>query len=377
MRKILINALLLHNEFSGMQYSTEFLVDALSKINQTDTLIEVMIADDYAGNITESKNLRLKKIEKVNSNRFKRIYFENFSLPAFFSQGNYHLYHSPACTLPFFSNIPGVVTIHDLVPFKFPHLCQNETVIYYNLVLPRSIARARKIVAVSNTVKNDILNLFPRIDTSKIEVVYHGVDKRFSRVVNVMKLDSVRNRYQLPDKFILFVGNLEPKKNINRIIEAFSDLKAERQIEHKLVIAGKKGWKYATIFELCKTRNLHNDIIFPGYIDENDIPALYSMASAFIFPSLDEGFGLPVLEAMACGCPVIASSQGALPEISGGACPLADPYNVSSIASAILNVLEHTDYRNTIIAKGLKWSEKFYWESSAEKMLQVYNSILT
>ena len=374
MKKILINALLLHKEFSGVQYSIEYLVDALGKINQPDILFEVLISDDYAGNITESKSLRLKKINSISTNRFKRIYFENFSLPRHFSRGNFHLYHSPACTLPFFSNIESIVTIHDLVPLKFPHLTQNKTAIYYNLVLPKSIAKAKKIVAVSNTVKKDILNLFPNTDANKIDVVYHGISKRFSRVSDTIKLDTVQNKYKLPSKFILFVGNLEPKKNINRIIEAYWSLKMDQHIEHKLVIAGRKGWKYASIFDLCKDKNLHDDIIFPGYIDEDDLPALYSLASAFTFPSLDEGFGFPVLEAMACGCPVIVSNQGALPEISGGICPMADAYSVSSIASAILQVLQHEDYRQQVIGKGLHWSNKFTWEACAEKMIHLYSS---
>lgn len=377
MKNILINALLLHKEFSGVQYSIEYLVDALGKINQTDTLFEVLLSDDYAGNITESNSLRLKKINSISTNRFKRIYFENFLLPRHFSRGNFQLYHSPASTLPFFSGIESIVTIHDLVPLKFPHLTQNETAIYYNLVLPRSVAKAQKIVAVSNTVKKDILNIFPGTDANKIEVVYHGINKRFTRVSDTVKINAVQNKYQLPSKFILFVGNLEPKKNINRIIEAFWSLKVHQHIDYKLVIAGRKGWKYDPIFELCKNKKMHDEITFPGYIHEQDLPALYSLASAFTFPSLDEGFGLPVLEAMACGCPVIVSNQGALPEISGGICPMADPYSVSSIASAILNVLQQEDYRELVIQQGLQWSKKFTWEACAEKMLHLYTSTPT
>lgn len=376
MKKILINALLLNNEFAGVQYAIENLLYGLSRTHNTDLYVEVLLSNGYEGNLTEHEFFKLKRIKFNTKNRFARIYFENIMLPTYFKKNDFDLYHSPGYVLPYFANMPSIVTVHDLIALDFPDLCQNETALYYRLCLPNAIEKSVKILTVSNTIKMDILKRFTTIKEDKVEVIYHGIHERFKKTSDLARLESVKVKYKLPSLFFLFVGNLEPKKNINRIIEAFAITKRNSNSKHKLVIAGKKGWKYGPIFKLIQKLELQTDVLFLGYVDENDLPTIYSLAAIFLFPSLYEGFGLPVLEAMACGCPVILSCKGALPEISGNICLQVNPNNPSEIASKIRNLLEDDTLRKSQVQKGIIWSKKFKWKHTAKKTVDLYRSIL-
>lgn len=376
MKKVLINGLLLNKEFAGVQYSIEYLLQELSQLYNPALYIEILLSKAYTGSLSGNKFFRLKTIEFNTQNRFKRIYFENILLPKYFKENNFDLYHSPGHILPYFTSIPCIVTIHDLIALDFPNLCQYETALYYNLFLPKSIEKSIKILAVSNTIKKDIITKFPKIKENKIEVIHHGVHKRFRETTSSSGLESVRTKYDLPSHFLLFVGNLEPKKNINKIIEAFIILKQNPEFNAKLVIVGKKGWKYQSIFELIKKHDIQEDVHFCGYVNEEDLPFIYTLADIFLFPSLYEGFGLPVLEAMACGCPVIVSKLGALPEISGNICPQVNPHNSVEIALTIDNLLQNKGLRNAQIELGLQWSDKFQWKISAKKTMDLYHSVL-
>ncbi|TBO44286.1 glycosyltransferase family 4 protein [Pedobacter kyonggii] len=376
MKNILINGLLLKSEHSGVQYSIEYLVEALSSLESNCHKIEVLLSTKYEGTILESKSLGIKRVDISTFGRYSRIYLENFMLPSYLHKNKFHLYHSPGYVLPLFLKTNSIITIHDLIALDYPDLCQNETAIYYNLLLAKSINSARKIIAVSNTVKKDIINKFPKINEDKIHVIYPGIDSRFSRVTDQIFLDSVIFKLKLPDRFLLFVGNLEPKKNIDAIIKAYDELKKQTLTRHKLVIVGKPGWKYASIFNLVKSRNLQNDVLFLGYIDDAYLPAIYSLADMLIFPSFYEGFGIPVIEAMACGCPVIISNKGALPEISGGICLQVDPFSISEILNAIRILMQDSEQRELISNKGLKWAERYTWQTAADKTFQVYKEAI-
>jgi glycosyltransferase involved in cell wall biosynthesis len=374
--KILVNGLLLTNDFSGVQYSIESLLSAISKDAAKELDIEILVPGNYKGRLASGKNVVVKKMKFATANRFRRISYENFSLPKYFLQNKFDLYHSPSYVLPGFSDIPGVVTIHDLLALDFPQYCQWESTVYFSLFLPASIYRARKIIAVSNTVKDDIMRRFD-IDPEKITVIYHGVEGFFKRVTSVDLLGEVIRKYQLPEKFLLFVGNLEPKKNLVRLIRAFSDLKKNAGIEHKLVIAGKKGWKYLDIYKNIRDSEMEQEVLFTGYVHRDDLPALYSLAELFVFPSLYEGFGLPVLEAMSCGTPVLISNQGALPEIARGIHPQVDPFDEKDIAAKLYLLLTSAELRQNNIQYGSERVKKFSWEESAKRTIDVYRAALS
>ncbi|WP_188937867.1 glycosyltransferase family 4 protein [Puia dinghuensis] len=376
MKNILINGLLLHGTYSGVQYYIEYLIETLSKMDLHDSTLEVLVSQNYNGILRESKYLKINKISLNTSNRLSRIYFENFLLAGYFKRRRFDLFHSPGSILPLFFRMPGMVTIHDLVPLRYPSLCQNETVLYYKLFLPPTIRKASTIITVSDVVRKDIIDRFPDINKEKIVVIYPGLHSRFKKITEAEALEKVKHKYHLPDKFFLFVGNLEPRKNIIGIIQAFAALKKEHCKEFKLVLAGRKAWKYTPIFELTANLGLQHEVLFPGFVDVEDMPVLYSLAKIFLFPSIYEGFGLPVLEAMACECPAIVSDRGALPEISGGICPQVDPFHPSELMLAILAVLRNKEYRASQISRGLRWSHQFTWETAAEKMANIYHSFM-
>lgn len=374
MRNILINALLLNANYSGVQYSIEYFIEALSRLSSKEFKFTVLISKNFKGKLIETSSLTLKRVPFDSSNRVKRVLYENFILPNLLVKGGFDLYHSPGYTLPYFSSIKSIITVHDLIALDFPELCQNETAIYFSAVLSQAIKKSTKIIAVSKKVKEDILQRFPQIGSEKIQVIYNGVHSRFKRVNDFEKLITIKRKYNLPDKYLFFVGNLEPKKNLVRIIEAFCKLKEHNRIEHKLIIAGQKGWKFSSIFKCVESVVWCNDICFLDYVDEDELPSLYSLAEVLVFPSLYEGFGLPVLEAMSCGCPVIVSNKGALPEISGGFCPEVNPYSVRDLALAIIAVIENQDLKNNLVEKGYVWSKSFTWKNTAEKTLELYET---
>jgi glycosyltransferase involved in cell wall biosynthesis len=377
-RKILVNGLLLTDHFSGVQYSIENLLLAVSKDreSQPDIDIEVLVPGRYSGGLTAGDRIAVKALRSDMSSRVKRIAYEHYGLPKYFSENGFDLYHSPAYVLPRFSNIPGIVTIHDLLPLDSPQYCQRESVAYFSLCLSRSVFRARKIIAVSHTVKADIVRKFD-IDPDLVTVVYHGVEPLFKRVVSVERLTEVASKYRLPDKFILFVGNIEPKKNLSRLIRAFSYLKKHTGLEHKLVLAGKKGWKCLDIYKSVRDAGMEGEVLFTGYADRADLPALYSLADVFSFPSLYEGFGLPVLEAMACGTPVLISNRGALPEIAPGLYPQVNPFDEKDIASKLYELLTSAELREKNIRYGYETAKAFTWERSAKGTIDVYREVLS
>ncbi|MEN5086511.1 glycosyltransferase family 1 protein [Sphingobacterium faecium] len=376
MGKILMNGLLLKNKHSGVQYSIENLIAALQRLDLKEHAIEILISEKYEGPLLHSGNVKLKRIQHKLHNRFSRIYYEHIVIPSYLKEKGFDLYHSPSYILPYFSQFKSVVTVHDLIALDFPNLCQNETAAYFKLTLSRSIQKANHIITVSQKVKNDILNRFPDISEEKIQVIYPGLKANFSPVTDLSVRENIKNRYALPDQYFLFVGNLEPKKNITLIIQAFTRLKGIRLCAHKLVIVGQLGWKYDSILNDINQSRFREDIILLGYIDEEHLPALYAMAAIFLFPSLYEGFGIPALEAMACGCPVIISNRGALPEVTGGAAYQIDPYDIDSLISAILLLLDDGSLRANMIQEGLLWSKNFTWQKTAIETFELYQSLL-
>lgn len=372
--KILINALLLNNRFSGVQYSTEHLLRSLASLRSGGHGITALTGAAYRGPLAGDNGLRLDKVSFDTANRPARIMFEHFRLPGYFRRNGFQLYHGTGYILPWTADMPSVLTVHDLIALDYPQYCRPENALYFRMGLPRSIKKADRIIAVSYAVKNDILRRF-NIPPDRIAVVYHGVDPTFKKVTNLFDLNRVRLKYNIPDRYILFVGNLEPKKNLRRLIDAFLHLKKEKAIPHKLLIVGQDGWKNNDVWRKIRTAGRASDIVCTGYVNREDLPAIYSMASLFAFPSLYEGFGMPVLEAMACGVPVLVSNTGALPEVAGNISPLVDPMDVQAIADGIFQLLDDERLRRTNIRYGLDRVRSFTWENTAWQTLEVYNSL--
>lgn len=373
--KILINALLLNDKFSGIGHFTQNLLSTMSKAESGQNKVEVLLSKEYSGALAESGNFKPQKLHFSTASRLKRIYFEQIELNKYLKQNKFDLYHTTNCISSYFSVLPTIITVHDLVALDYPEFCKNSTAAYYRLFLPNSIRKAKKIIAVSNTIKEDIIRKFD-IDPEKIEVIHHGVGEEFTKIQSSGQLKQVIEKYQLPHKFLLFVGNLEPRKNLPNLIDALIELKKHNRFEHKLVIAGENGWKNNSIFEKVKQYGIVDDIIFTGYVDQQDLPSLYSLADLFVFPSFYEGFGLPVLEAMACGTPVLGSNRGALPEIIGTHLPSVNPSDVNDIVQKILLFVNDPQLKNTAVNYGKERVKQFTWEKTTQQTLNVYNQLL-
>ncbi|WP_035141291.1 glycosyltransferase family 4 protein [Flavobacterium daejeonense] len=357
MKKILLNGLQLGKQNSGVQYYTEYLLKALQQIKSLD----------FEFDILENNSINGK-----GGSSLKRIFFEFFLLKFYIKKSHVNLYHSPHYILPNRFKIPAIVTIHDLITLDFPDLCKYQSVFYFNFFLKKTIHNAEIIIAVSHTVKKDIIRHFD-VDAHKIRVIYLGIDPIFKRTIDI----HILKKYNLPEKYILFVGNIEGKKNLTSLLLAFNELINQNKIEHKLVLVGKKGWKNKSVYKTISKYNLKQYILFTGYVPKKDLPVIYSMSDLFVFPSIYEGFGIPPLEAMACGIPVIVSNQGASPEICGDACLLVNPYDTHEMAKSIEMLLNNKELRQNKINLGLERVKQFNWEKTAKETLKVYEEAIS
>ncbi|MZK52795.1 glycosyltransferase family 4 protein [Clostridium beijerinckii] len=271
-----------------------------------------------------------------------------------------------------------ITTIHDMTYELYPETMDKKNLKRIKSDIQYSVNRADKIVTVSESSKRDIIK-FLNVDEAKIEIVYNGVEyHKFNKSYSEDEKSKIRVKYNLQDNYILYMGTLEPRKNIESIIEAFSLFKKEDTMSNqntKLVIAGKKGWLFENIFNLVNKLSLKDEVIFTDYIEEEDKSLIYNMASLFVFPSLYEGFGIPVLEAMASSVPVITSNVSSLPEVAGDAAILVEPKDIKSIAEYMGKVLVDKELRNNLIKKGHEQAKKFTWESSAKKLVNIYRDL--
>lgn len=284
------------------------------------------------------------------------------------------IFHSPDFTLPPLNAAAGVVTIHDLSFLKVPQCADPGLRDYLTRRVPSSVARAARVLADSENTRRDILEL---LDTpeDKVSVVYAGVEPRFRPVRDPQRLAEVRDRYQLPELFVLFVGTIEPRKNLARLISAHAQMRRQTGLPHQLVLSGSRGWLYEGIFEQVRAEGLTADVRFPGFVADEDLPALYTLADLFAFPSLYEGFGLPPLEAMACGTPVVASRNSSLPEVLGAAAVFVDAEDVAGLADAMARVLGDLTLRARLADLGRAQAARFTWEDAASQLMKSYETI--
>lgn len=283
------------------------------------------------------------------------------------------IFHATEHLLPPLKNAQTVFTLHDLIFRFFPeyHLPLNRW--FLTNAMPHFLHRADAIIAVSECTKRDAIRFY-NIPPEKITVIYEGVNPALRPVADPNRLAQIRARYAKNQPFILFVSTIEPRKNISTLVDA---LRALRQcgLAHRLLVAGRKGWLYQGTFDHVKQAGMSDVVDFLDYVPDADLPALFAACDAFVFPSLYEGFGLPPLEAMACGAPVICSNTSSLPEVVGDAALLIDPRNVGEMANAIERVVANRTLRDALRAKGFRQAAKFSWERAARETRQVYESV--
>lgn len=266
-----------------------------------------------------------------------------------------------------------VITVHDLVAFIFPSTHKAKAVLIERLTLKKALKKAKAVFVVSENTRKDMLKRFDYPE-DRITITTCAPSDFFKEPIDRKDLENFKKKLELPDNFILAVGTLEPRKNISTLIRSFVVIK-RKYPDYKLVIVGKKGWKYNQIEATLKQFELEKEVIFPGYLDDHELRKMYALAKVFVFPSLYEGFGIPPLEAMASGCPVVSSNVASLPEVIGDAGLLIDPHNALKMADAVIRLLGDEQVLNMMIGRGKIQAEKFSWKRSAEKVLEVFKSL--
>ncbi len=358
---------------------------------------------DGTGNCTYIRNLllELKEIDKENEYIFyvtdiNHPFYKNFSqneklkikqlpiktpflrIPIFLAKETFKdsldILHVQYISPPFFKG-KLVVTIHDLCFLHFPESFSKFEVFRSKILIPFTAKKADKVITGSNFSKNDIISNY-KINSQKIEVIPYGVSSNFKPIKNEEKIKNVLKKYNISGEYILTVGRLNPRKNLLSLVKAYNILKKNKKIPHKLVIAGKEDYNSKETIKFVKKMDCYKNIIFTGFVRDEDLPYLYNGADIFVYPSLFEGVGLPVLEAMSCGIPVITSNTTALKEIIGNAGIAINPFNIDEIAQAIFQIISDRNLKSDYIKKAFIRAKEFSWKLTAQKTLKIYKELL-
>jgi glycosyltransferase involved in cell wall biosynthesis len=299
---------------------------------------------------------------------------ERLSLPVELLLGGLNVFHGPGEFIPRPFRCKSILTIHDLMAFRHPEFIDPEWLGPHTQRILTAANEADAIIAVSQFTKGEIVRLL-RIPEARIRVVYNGISPAFRPMGDNEHMEKVRVKYGIRGPYLLFVGNIEPKKNLNTLILACAELWKATSYKYPLAIVGQKDWHFEAVRELVQKLHLEREVIFTGVVDGEDRPSLYSGAELFVFPSLFEGFGIPVIEAMACGTPVVASNRASIPEVADDAAVLVDPLNASRMAEAMYTVLADPSVKTRCIQRGLQRAKTFSWERTARETLKLYQDV--
>ncbi|MBI5605587.1 MAG: glycosyltransferase family 4 protein [Deltaproteobacteria bacterium] len=302
-------------------------------------------------------------------------FWEHFILPIRLMKKGIDVFHGPASLIPFRrDHYQVVVTIHDLVAFLFPETIPLKYGAYMRYLLRQAVKRANKIISVSHHTRQDLIEIL-KVPSEKIVVIHEAPSPIFRPYDRNKVRTLLKERYGIKKKYIYHLGNIEPRKNLIVLLQAFTRVCQELGTEYQLVVSGQKGWLIRSLSHFLKNYPMRDQVLFTGYVPMEDLPFLMNGAEIFVFPSLYEGFGLPVLEAMSCGTPVISSNRSSIPEIVGSAGVLIDPTDVQELAHRIIYLLRNGEERRWLSLLGKDQAARFSWEEVARKTLNVYRSV--
>ncbi len=365
-------------ERAGVGHYTYYLVQNLLRIDKKNTYY--LYFDHRIPDTKEFQqdNVRIKQLPFSQYNKFMPFAYSHMLISAYLLKHNLDVFHSPITSLPLTYPKKCVVTVHDLAIYKNPSWFPGQ-IFSTKLLVPRSLSAADHMIAVSESTKKDLRDLF-NAPSKKISVVYEGVKIEKIQVKNT-GVDSLK-KFNIGTKYIFFVGTIEPRKNVVTLLHAYKKfLDADAKYpkvkfsDYKLVLAGGKGYKHEAVFEAIKELKLSKQVKYLGYVTHNQKIELMKRAACFAFPSSYEGFGLPVMEAMALGTPVVTSNISSLPEIVGTAALLVDPENELSIAEALKKLIADPALQDKLAKKGIAQAKKFSWRTAAEETLKVYQKV--
>ena len=360
--------------------------------NYVRDLVDALLAQDSKNQYTlltsgrptrerpfpKADNVRARSI--IIPDRYLNILWYRWRLPlhATFFTGQVDIYHGPDFVLPPINGkVRKIVTVHDLAFLEHPEYAVPQLVAFLNKVVPEAVGSADVVAAVSQATRQTLIEHF-KTPAGKITIIPNGVRSHFRRITDPILLAATRHKFGLKHPLVLGVGTLEPRKNHPGLIKAFHQAQSasgKKQRPAMLALAGGPGWLYEETQQLVTKLKLEKKVRFLGRVSELELITLYSMADVFAFPSFFEGFGLPPLEAMACGAPVITSNTSSLPEVVGDAALLINPYNTSELAQAMIRLLEDEKLREELQQKGYARAQLFTWPKSASKMLSVYQRL--
>ena len=381
--RIGIDGLHLFGHYAGIKGSLAQLIDALRRVNRGDEIV-LYVPRDFQGpplvNGDGDNGLTLRRTWFPGNWRTIRALWRNFRLQSRAYADKCDLLHGPTYALPSMLSKPAVVTVHDVIAFSHPAFCTPGSARVQLKVIPRSVKVARRVIVPSLASKEELLRNVKEASEHRIDVVPWGVSENFSPLSNHSEREAAREALKLPERYILFVGNIEPKKNIPALFQSFFAAKMNRKLPHKLVLAGQMGWNMEILEKLIRQHNARDYVYFTGYVPPAALPAIYSLADLFVMPSLIEGFGMPVLEAMACGCPVVTSIDPALQEVCGSAARVV-PYDALKPLQPLRETIEdllltNPSKRIEMSKLGLERAKLFTWERTARLTRESYERAL-
>jgi len=383
---IAINALILRRgEYSGVHVAVRGLINAVAEAAGPDERILLYVQRrPPPGLPPPTADGRVRHIRPLWPVcwRAGRITWEQFRLYSRVFADGVDILHCPAYVMPHWCLKPTAITVHDMFALRQPHLCTVSNRSHFQRMLPKSLLRARRVLVPTAAVRDEIIawnaeqeKRIPDLEC-KITVIPWGVDERFRPVEDEKQREALALRYGLPPKFVLFVGRPEPKKNLRRLVEAYFAAIMSRKLPHRLVLVGPRGWGVERgLRRLIEELDIENRVVRLDFVPDADLPAIYSSASALAFPSLAEGFGLPVLEAMACGTPVICSDIPALREVAGEAALLVKGDDLPALRLAFEEVLGREETALRLRAAGLARAALFNWQHHGSRTLEVYREV--
>ena len=353
------------------------LTTALSALDhQTDYSLFVSGASPARLPDTPGKNFTWKPTRLTPTWLARLWHRARLPIPVEVFTGRTRLYHATDFVLP--PTLPGtktLLTVHDLSFIRVPETASPSLRAYLERVVPRSARRADHILADSEATKRDLIELY-NLPPEKLTVLLSGVDPRFQPVGDSVVIMTTRSRYNIGERpYILSVGTVQPRKNYSRLVQALANLRQSGE-DVGLVIVGGRGWLEDTIYETIRETGMEEFVRFTGFAEEDDLPALYSGAVCCALPSLYEGFGIPVLEAMACGTPVVTSNISSLPEVAGEAGLLVNPYDVEELTETLKRVIGDSGLREDLIQRGFEQAKRFTWAESAHHLRDIYRGML-
>lgn len=369
--RIGINALLLSNRADYRQTGVSRYVERLLAVLPS-TLPEAELVVYAAPGVRFAEPIRVRHAPPGLDRPQLRIPYERAALPLLSRRDRLDLFHGPVNALPRGLACRSVVTVHDLALFRWPEQVTGRRYHYLTRAVRDAVRLAARVLAVSEATKHDLVELLG-IPSERIAVTPLGVDQRF-RPPAMEALAAFRARVRLTGPYLLAVGTLEPRKNLTRLLEAFASLTAE--FPHQLVLVGPEGWRNTELQATLDRLDLGDRLRFTGFVPDDDLPSWYAAAELFVIPSLYEGFGLPLLEAMACAAPVVAGNTSALPEVAGDAAVLIDPTSVDAIAAGIRRVLGSRDLQRRLAQAGRERARAFTWERTAAATAAAYREAL-